>query len=147
MPSGCSTLLRMDLKHDQEEQLMKMGSVLNSVMLCCAGGGVGHRQRREGELEGIDEDFDDTQVEVKLQGISSSPRLSVAAAAPWVYQLYLHQVSIRKGSATVVCSTCAAVSITLQCLASCMNSLFMKRKSIRDHAVIGVHSLQAVRSF
>ena len=33
------------------------------------GGGGGHSQRREGELQGIDQDFDETQVEVNMAGI------------------------------------------------------------------------------
>lgn len=37
-----------------------------------AGGGGGSGQRREGELDGIDMDFDDTQVEVQLEGVTHS---------------------------------------------------------------------------
>lgn len=41
-------------------------------MPCChvAGVGGGSGQRREGELDGIDLDFDDTQVEVQLEGVT-----------------------------------------------------------------------------
>ena len=41
---------------------------LEQASMASATGGSGHIQRREGELDGIDQDFDDTQVEVKLQG-------------------------------------------------------------------------------
>lgn len=41
---------------------------LEQASMAAATGGSGHIQRREGELDGIDQDFDDTQVEVKLQG-------------------------------------------------------------------------------
>ena len=36
--------------------------------VCLTGGGGGQGHRREGELDGIDQDFDDTQVEVNLAG-------------------------------------------------------------------------------
>ena len=35
---------------------------------CTTGGAGGHSQRREGDLDGIDQDFDETQVEVKMAG-------------------------------------------------------------------------------
>lgn len=34
---------------------------------------MGQRERREGELDGIDQDFDETQVEVNLAGTPSIP--------------------------------------------------------------------------
>ena len=33
-----------------------------------AGGGSSHGQRREGELDGIDQDFDETQIEIQFAG-------------------------------------------------------------------------------
>ena len=32
------------------------------------GGGSSHGQRREGELDGIDQDFDETQIEIQFAG-------------------------------------------------------------------------------
>lgn len=38
-----------------------------------AGGGGGHSHRREGELDGIDQDFDETQVEIQFAGKLAEP--------------------------------------------------------------------------
>lgn len=48
------------------------------VGVCLTGGGGGQSHRREGELDGIDQDFDDTQVEVNLAGKQANHAINQA---------------------------------------------------------------------
>ena len=58
-----------------------------------AGGGGGSGQRREGELDGIDMDFDDTQVEVQLEGVTHS-----SCARPNVAHQVILLMQVRLGT-------------------------------------------------
>ena len=57
----CSNVAMCDVAH------------LRRLWGCVTGGGGGQSQRREGELDGIDQDFDETQVEVKMAGKQAYP--------------------------------------------------------------------------
>ena len=51
-------------------------------------GGAGPSHRREGELDGIDQDFEDTQVEVNLQGMLCSVLPCVSTLCMWIVVTY-----------------------------------------------------------
>ncbi|KAL3159245.1 hypothetical protein ABBQ32_011215 [Trebouxia sp. C0010 RCD-2024] len=67
-----------------------------------AGGGMGQRERREGELDGIDQDFDETQVEVNLAGpdagtAEGSETLPGKALPPWLLRQGITSTSSARG--------------------------------------------------